>query len=253
MGKKFIRDNVHGDIDISDLYVKKILNSQIFQRLRYISQTGFAYLVYPCLRHTRFEHSLGSYYIAQELLDNLRIRMKDKESCLYKKISQHEDLKNKNNNLKIKDSYKLLFKALNKKNYIRWSKIFKLAALMHDIGHGPFSHTFEKLELLDHMWIKNKFKEDDVISGFFIELKTIKHEDMSIAFIYEILNEDKEFKKSDIKYIAALINEDFRNYFWKIKNKKTEDDIKITILFSPLISGIIDIVRIPLKAANYFS
>ena len=83
----------------------KIINTPIFQRLRRIRQLAMAYLVYPGANHTRVDHSLGVYHVASLIAD---------------KLLPGDD------------------------NYER-RKLVRLAALLHDIGHGPFSHTSEDL------------------------------------------------------------------------------------------------------------
>lgn len=103
---KIIRDPVHGYIEVDDK-ILPIISSPFFQRLRYISQTALAYMVYPGMRHTRFEHSLGAMHLAKEFLHYLSI------------------------NSKI-DFLTEDFKTL-----------VALSALLHDIGHVAFSHTFE--------------------------------------------------------------------------------------------------------------
>lgn len=95
---KVIRDPLHGHIKI-DVLALKLIDTPQMQRLRRIRQLGFSYLVYPGANHTRFEHSLGTYNLANILLEHLKIE--DEE--------------------------------------------IKVASLLHDIGHGPYSHTTEKI------------------------------------------------------------------------------------------------------------
>lgn len=85
----------------------RIINTKIFQRLRRIRQLAMEYLVYPTAHHTRFEHSLGVFHIASLVADKLLPGTSNKD----------------------------------KRDLIR------LSALLHDVGHGPFSHTSE--EVLD--------------------------------------------------------------------------------------------------------
>jgi len=99
--RKVIRDPIHGYIELDELAIA-ILDTVEMQRLRRIRQLGFSYLVYPGANHTRFEHSLGTYYLMNVLLDRLEV-VKEEE---------HELL---------------------------------AASLIHDIGHGPFSHVTEPL------------------------------------------------------------------------------------------------------------
>ncbi len=93
---KIIQDPVNGPIKIDGLF-SEIIDSQYFQRLRYIKQLGLCNLVFPGANHSRFEHSLGTMFMAQELSDSLKIK----------------------------------------------SRMPIIAALLHDIGHMPFSHSLE--------------------------------------------------------------------------------------------------------------
>ncbi|MFH1373551.1 MAG: HD domain-containing protein [bacterium] len=102
---KFIRDPIHDIIKIEDDLVLKILDCPAMQRLREIRQLGTAYLVYPCAEHTRFVHSLGVYHLSDILMTQLDNA--GQETSTYDKF------------------------------------VVRLAALLHDIGHGPFSHLFE--------------------------------------------------------------------------------------------------------------
>jgi len=102
---KTFRDNIHGDIDFYDWEVA-IIDTADFQRLRGIKQLGLANYVYPGALHTRFEHSLGTVYMAQKMIDSLK--------------NKHE--------------------VLNDSKIVR---VIRLVALLHDIGHLPFGHTFE--------------------------------------------------------------------------------------------------------------
>lgn len=104
---KIIRDSIHGYIEVSDDHLK-IVENPLFQRLRGIKQTGLSYLVYPGMVHTRFEHSLGTMYLAKEFLKYIKENSKDVDF--------------------LNDSMMNLISAV---------------ALVHDIGHLPFSHVFE--------------------------------------------------------------------------------------------------------------
>ena len=99
-----IRDPVHGDIELSREEAR-VLDTREMQRLRSIKQLGTAYLVYPGCTHTRFDHSLGTLAAAGRILESLR-----------KKGERIEE-----------DDVRLI----------------RLAALVHDVTHIPFGHTFE--------------------------------------------------------------------------------------------------------------
>src|SRR5512139_1336182 len=94
---KIIKDPIHGYVEVED-FALALLDSPALQRLRYIKQLGFSYLVYPGANHTRFEHSLGTMFLAD--IASRRYGLSENEHTLV--VS---------------------------------------AALLHDIGHGPFSHA----------------------------------------------------------------------------------------------------------------
>ncbi|MEW6725076.1 MAG: HD domain-containing protein [Bacillota bacterium] len=99
-----IRDPIHGDIELGGLE-RRLIDVPEMQRLRRIKQTGTADLVYPGCRHTRFEHSLGTYAVARRILASLR----------------------QNGTTVTEDD----------------EAVVGAAALIHDITHLPFGHTFE--------------------------------------------------------------------------------------------------------------
>src|SRR5207244_4791937 len=76
---KLIRDAVHGDIEMSSLEVE-LMDTPEFQRLRGIKQLGTAYLVFPSAVHTRFEHSLGTSWMAYRILQAVRRAEADRKS-----------------------------------------------------------------------------------------------------------------------------------------------------------------------------
>lgn len=102
-----MRDPIHGFVKLSDKEMA-LINTRVFQRLRRIRQLAMTFLVYPGAVHTRFDHSIGVMHIAGRICANLRE--------LNPEIVREEDIAR-----------------------IRFS------ALLHDIGHGPFSHVSEAL------------------------------------------------------------------------------------------------------------
>lgn len=111
------RDPIHGFIDFNQLEWD-IINSPEFQRLRRIRQLAWTDLVYPGAMHTRFEHSLGVCHIATRLFNAI--------------VSNDLEV--------LKSDY-----AFTDAGVARQRQIIRLAALMHDLGHGPFSHAAEEV------------------------------------------------------------------------------------------------------------
>ncbi len=107
--KQRVYDSIHGFIYLNE-WEGQLIDSFAFQRLHYIRQLGSAYLVYPGAVHSRFEHSLGVMKIATQIFDKLL----EKETFFV----GHEDLE-------------------------YWRQVLRLSALVHDLGHLPFSHSAE--------------------------------------------------------------------------------------------------------------
>lgn len=103
--KKIINDPVYGFVTIPGDLAFDIISHRYFQRLRYIKQLGVTDFVYPAALHTRFQHALGALHLMGVVLDSLRHKKVE--------ISDHE------------------------------YESAQLAVLLHDIGHGPFSHALE--------------------------------------------------------------------------------------------------------------
>ena len=103
--RKILNDPVYGFISIPDGLLFDLIEHPWFQRLRRIKQLGLSHLVYPGALHTRFHHSLGAMYLMKRAISELQSKGHE--------ITQNEALA----------SY--------------------AAILLHDIGHGPYSHTLE--------------------------------------------------------------------------------------------------------------
>ena len=126
--KKIINDPVYGFISIRSELIFDLIQHPYFQRLRYIKQLGLAELVYPGAQHTRFHHAIGAMHLMGRALENLRNKGID--------ISEKE------------------FESA------------QVAILLHDIGHGPLSHTLEETllsgvnhESLSYLFMKALNKE----------------------------------------------------------------------------------------------
>lgn len=115
-----VRDPVHGFI-VYDRLERDLIDSKPFQRLRRIKQLAFTHLVYPGAVHTRFEHSLGVMEVASQLFDTLVQ----------------------------KGGYRLLHAlGLRRQGEAeRLRRVLRVAALLHDLGHAPFSHALEETML----------------------------------------------------------------------------------------------------------
>ncbi|WP_028784156.1 HD domain-containing protein [Thalassobacillus devorans] len=109
--EKVFKDPVHRYVHIRDRVIWDLVGAPEFQRLRRVKQLGTSYLTFHGAEHSRFNHSLGVYEIVRRILHNF------------------EDRPNWDPNERL---------------------LCLCAALLHDLGHGPFSHSFEKVFKLDH-------------------------------------------------------------------------------------------------------
>jgi hypothetical protein len=125
---KIFNDPIYGFITIPNSLIFDLIEHKYFQRLRRISQMGMSYLVYPGAHHTRFHHALGCMHLMQKAVNVLR----------FKGVSISEDEE----------------------------QALYVAILLHDIGHGPFSHAMEH----------------SIVNG-------VSHEEISLLFM-EQLNKD---------------------------------------------------------------
>lgn len=121
---KILNDPIYGFITIPNDRIFRIIEHPYFQRLRRISQMGLSYLVYPGAHHTRFHHALGCVHLMQKAVRVLKYKGVE--------ISEEEE------------------------------EALIMAILMHDIGHGPFSHAMEHslVEGVDHETISLLFMEE---------------------------------------------------------------------------------------------
>jgi hypothetical protein len=155
--RKVIRDPIHGYIELDELAIA-ILDTVEMQRLRRIRQLGFSYLVYPGANHTRFEHSLGTYYLMNVLLARLEVVKEEEKELL-------------------------------------------AASLIHDIGHGPYSHVTEPL--IKKYTGKGHEEVEDVLFEHGEKRKKNKDAESAATTIAEVLDAYRLDKKKIMGYIKG--------------------------------------------------
>ena len=146
--RKIINDPVYGFITLDNDILYDIISHPYFLRLQRIKQLGLSYLVYPGAVHNRFSHTLGATYLMGKAIDVLKCKNVD--------ITDHEALS------------------------------AKIAILLHDIGHGPFSHSLEHTLITD-----------------------IAHEDISRMFMQKM---NKEFGGT-LDTAIAIFNNTYHKHF----------------------------------------
>ncbi len=182
--KKIINDPVYGFITIPSELLFDIISHPWFQRLRHIKQLGLTDFVYPAAQHTRFQHALGAMHLMTKVLDNLRVKGIEISAEEYEASS--------------------------------------LCVLLHDIGHGPLSHTLE----------------NSLLSG-------IKHESLSYLFMQQL---NKEFNGALNLSLKIFQNTYKRKFFHQLVSSQLDIDrldyLKRDCFFTGVIEGMIGVDRI---------
>ncbi|KGX93846.1 hypothetical protein N781_01220 [Pontibacillus halophilus JSM 076056 = DSM 19796] len=159
--EKVFKDPVHRYVHVRDRIIWDLVGTPEFQRLRRVRQLGTSYLTFHGAEHSRFNHSLGVYEIVRRILDNFKDRP----------------------------------------NWNKEQRILCLtAALLHDLGHGPFSHSFEKVFKLDH-------------------------EDYTRAIILGDTN---------VNHILRRVDDDFPQKVADVINKTYEDKLVVSLISSQI-------------------
>ena len=181
---KKIYDNIHGFIKMSN-WAMEIVDTKYFQRLRYLHQLGTCYYVFPNATHTRFEHSIGTYFLVDCLLNSIK-KSTDKK-YLNEWLSNVPELQNY-----------YLHKSLENDVYLDdyVCELLKLSGLCHDLGHGPFSHVFDDV-FIKEIRKGKKSRECDV------------HENRSGSILEHIINStqlNNVIDSNGIQLIKNIIN-----------------------------------------------
>ncbi|WP_397446665.1 HD domain-containing protein [Polaribacter sp. R77954] len=157
---KILNDPIYGFIQIQNPLIFDIIEHPYFQRLRRITQMGFSNLVYPGANHTRFHHALGCTYLMEKAIRVLRFKGIQ--------ISENEE------------------------------KALYIAILLHDIGHGAFSHALEH----------------SIVSG-------ISHEEISLKFMHQL---NKEFKGALDLAISIFEGKYHRKFLYQLISSQLDID-----------------------------
>jgi HD superfamily phosphohydrolase len=193
---KILNDPIYGFITIPNTLIYDLIQHPYFQRLRRISQMGMSYLVYPGAHHTRFHHALGCMYIMQKAVQTLK----------FKGVEISEDEEN----------------------------ALYVAILLHDIGHGPFSHALENsvVEEVHHEELSLLFMEqlnaefDGKLSLAIQVFKGEYHRKFMLQLISSQLDMDRmDYLKRDSFYTG--VNEGNVNSERLIQMLNVQDDVLV--------------------------
>ncbi len=160
---KIINDPVYGFIAITDELIFDLIEHRYFQRLRRISQTALTSNVYPGAHHTRFHHAIGAMHLTKEAIEVLRFKGQE--------ISEDEELST------------------------------LIAILLHDIGHGPYSHALEYsiIPVISHEEITVKFMErlNDEFNGKLDLAIEIFKDNYKKKFLHQLISSQLDMDRLD--------------------------------------------------------
>jgi len=162
--RKIINDPVYGFITIRHAFILELIDHEWFQRLRRIAQLGLSHLVYPGAVHNRFQHAIGALHLMQNAIDEIRL---------------------KGHAISVEEEIGLLG-----------------AVLLHDVGHGPFSHALE-------FSIVNEVHHEDISSLMMHRLNTEFNGKLTVAI--DIFN-DVYPKKFLHKLVSSQLDMDRLDY-----------------------------------------
>lgn len=169
-----------------DIFVKELLNTEAMQRLRWIRQNGLAHFVFNTMEHSRFAHSLGVAFVARRMMDRI---------LLNSGLGEHDEA-------------------------WTWKYETIAAALLHDIGHGPFSHSLEEILRAIHPDLPKNQQFD--------------HEDMTLRLIEEDTEVNRVLKKC-----RADLPERVAKFF---KSKKEQKHWRYRVVSSQLDADRLDYI-----------
>jgi len=160
---KILNDPIYGFITIPNSLIFDLIEHKYFQRLRRITQMGMSYLVYPGAHHTRFHHAIGCMHLMQKAVQVLR----------FKGVKISDDERN----------------------------ALLVAILLHDIGHGPFSHAMEHsiVNGISHEHISMLFMENlnvEFNNDLTLAIKIFKG-DYHRKFLYQLISSQIDMDRAD--------------------------------------------------------
>lgn len=161
--RKIINDPIYGYITIPEGIIRELIEHRWFQRLRRIKQLGLTNLVYPGALHTRFHHALGAMHLMQQAIDTLR---------------------SKDITISVEEEIAVI-----------------TAILLHDIGHGPFSHTLENtiVRKVNHEYLSLLFMErlnEEFRGQLSLAIKIFKNE-YKRKFLHQLVSSQLDLDRLD--------------------------------------------------------
>lgn len=223
--RDFWHINESGNTELTVAQFLKIIDSYEFSRLNFLKQAGLAWLVFPSATHSRFAHSLGCWLLSDWASENVFVREprpsgKDKSESLVRLGTRLKDL--------------------------HWSEEFKLALLLHDLGHFPFSHVIENNDIL-----RKRYADQDDTKGV-----DLHHEDIGVALmlgsspVFDLFHEyTVRYTGQDIepdRFLSNCLKEcesvNPRSIAYLLTHQKFDPPNKLSRIDSALVDGLRELI-----------
>jgi len=205
--EKVFRDPVHNFIHVNDPLILELIDTREFQRLRRIKQLGVANTVFHTAEHSRFSHSLGVYEVSRQIANHLERFASQTPGDGGWQVEER--------------------------------RVLLVAALLHDLGHGPYSHTFESIFKTNH----EKFTQDIILNKTTeVHQVLMKYDEKLPAKVASVIA-----KTYDNKQVVALISSQIdadrmdyllRDAYYSGATYGTFDLARIIHLMRPVVDGI---------------
>lgn len=232
-GVKWFRDNIHGYIEVPETVVKNIIDTELFQRLKDVDQTGMSPL-YPTARHSRFSHSLGVYHLGKKAFHTFKRNVGRldfyREDAVILGLAEQVALQDSGKKLptssEVTDDW-----------WRKYQRLFELACLLHDCAHAPYSHAYERYYSvetapIDEDWCEQRGLtiKDFVDRDVPLKMKRLDKELLSVCRSREFFSDYMPAFEQDTKADSGSVKAAEEDRMLQHKSCKEHEKLSSTVL-----------------------